>query len=211
MDGIFVTLEGPDGAGKSTQARMLADRLLDAGHTVVLTREPGGTSLGERVREILLAETSQHDALVDALLFSAARRQLVRQVIEPALDAGSVVICDRFADSTLAYQGYGAKAPLDSLWRLADVATSGLQPDRTVLLELPVETGLKRRFQGEAADLTRFETSTDFDVAFHERVRAGFLELAALESERWRVVDAQGSEAKVADAVWAAVSDLFGE
>jgi dTMP kinase len=210
-NGIFITLEGPDGAGKSTQAQLLGDRVRALGRTVVLTREPGGTSLGEKVREILLSATSEHDGLTDALLFNAARRQLVREVIEPALDAGSVVICDRFADSTLAYQGYGAKAPLDSLWRLADVATGGLQPDRTILLDLPVEAGLGRRFDGDAADLTRFETSTDFDSAFHDRVRAGFLELVALEEERWRVVDASSSEAEVAEAVWSAVEDLFSE
>jgi dTMP kinase len=207
--GIFITLEGPDGAGKSTQARLLADRVRALGREVVLTREPGGTSLGEKVREILLSATSEHDGLTDALLFNAARRQLVREVIEPALDAGSVVVCDRFSDSTLAYQGYGAKAPLDSLWRLADVATGGVLPDRTVLLDLPVEAGLGRRFEGEAADLTRFETASGFDAAFHERVRAGFLELAALEEERWRVVDASGSESEVAAAVWSAVADLF--
>jgi dTMP kinase len=209
--GIFITLEGPDGAGKSTQARLLTERVRALGRDVVSTREPGGTELGERVRDILMSTSAVHDALTDALLFNAARRQHVREVIEPALNSGLVVVCDRFADSSLAYQGYGGRVPLDSLWKLADVATGGLEPDRTVLLDLPVQAGLGRRFGGEAADLTRFEISTGFDHDFHERVRAGFLELAALEKERWRVVDAGRSETEVAEAVWSAVADVFDE
>lgn len=207
--GLFITLEGPDGAGKSSQAGALADRLRAAGRAIVLTREPGGTGLGERVREVLLSAAAAHDALTDALLFNAARRQLVRDVIAPALADGSIVVCDRFADSTLAYQGFGSGAPLDALRALAEVATDGLAPIRTVLLDLPAEIGLARRFGGSTDQLTRFETSAFFDRAFHERVRAGYLELAATEPERWRVVDAARPPDEVAAEVWEQVRDLF--
>src|SRR5688572_20404496 len=123
--GIFVTLEGPDGAGKSTQQALLEERVRALGRDVVATRVPGGTVLGERVRSILLERAADHDALLDALLFNAARRALVREVIRPALDRGAVVVCDRFTDSTLAYQGFGAGAPLDVLSRIAEIATDG--------------------------------------------------------------------------------------
>jgi dTMP kinase len=207
--GIFITLEGPDGAGKSSQAGVLADRIRSGRRAVLLAREPGGTDLGERVRDVLLSASAEHDALTDALLFNAARRQLVRDVIAPALAGGAVVVCDRFADSTLAYQGYGSGAPLAALRALAEVATDGLAPTRTVLLDLPAETGLARRFGGSLDQLTRFETSEAFDRDFHERVRAGYLELAAQEPDRWRVVDASLPADKVAARVWAAVEDLF--
>jgi dTMP kinase len=207
--GIFITLEGPDGAGKSTQARALADRIVALGREVVLTREPGGTELGERIRDVVLATSGDHDALADAFLFNAARRQLVRDVIRPALDARAVVVCDRFADSTLAYQGYGSDAPLDALRQIAEAATGGLSPDRTVLLDLDAGAGMARRLGGDQAALTRFETDTSFDTAFHQRVRDGFVTLAGEEPERWRVVDAARSEEEVAGAVWDAVSDLL--
>lgn len=208
--GSFVTIEGPDGAGKTTQAQRLRDHLEARGIPVLLTREPGGTWLGEQLREVLLARTSTAaaptDPLTDALLFNAARRQIVGEVIRPALTAGVTVICARFADSTLAYQGYGAGVPLDRLRALADVATDGLTPDLTILLDLPVEVGLARKT--ETVDQTRFETG--FDVAFHRRVRDGFLALASADVARFAVVDASTSE----DAVWSgvrlAVSRLVG-
>lgn len=208
--GLFITLEGPDGAGKSTQAAMLAERVRAAGREVVLTREPGGTQLGEQVRRLLLDSGSgKHDPLADALLFNAARRQLVREVIEPALSLARVVICDRFADSTLAYQGYGGGASLETLRTLAGVATGGMTPDRTVLLDLPVEAGLTRRRDGSAADLTRFELADEHDRAFHDRVRQGYIELAAAAVDRWRVVDATDDPERVAEGVWEVVRDLF--
>lgn len=208
--GLFITLEGPDGAGKSVQAALLADRLSAKGREVVVTREPGGTPLGERIRELLLeVDVAARDPVADALLFNAARRQLVAEVIRPALERGALVVCDRFADSTLAYQGYGAGAPLDALATLAGLATGSLWPDRTVLLDLPVEDGLARRSGGDAAGLTRFEVATEFDRAFHERVRAGFRELAQREPERWRVVDASLAPAEVSEKVWEVVRDLI--
>lgn len=207
--GVFITLEGPDGAGKSTQQTMLVERIRALGREVVATREPGGTDLGERVRTILLASSGVHDPLVDALLFNAARRRLVHDVIRPAVERGAVVVCDRFADSTLAYQGYGGGASLDVLRSLAAVSTDGLQPHRTVLLDLPTHMGLTRRHGGPQEQLTRFETDAAHGATFHDRVRAGYLELARSERDRWRVVDASAPEGEVAERAWEGVRDLF--
>lgn len=207
--GWFITIEGPDGAGKTTQAHRLAVHLEALGVDVLVTREPGGTWLGERLREILLARRPGDDAtevgpapdpMTDALLFNAARRQLVVEVVEPALAAGRTVVCARFADSTLAYQGYGAGVPLDRLRALEAVATDGRRPDITILLDLPVAAGLARK---TSEDVTRFEA--DFDQAFHERVRAGFLELAVAEPGRFVVVDAARREEDVAGSIAQAV------
>lgn len=206
--GWFITIEGPDGAGKTTQAESLAGHLRERGLEVVLTREPGGTWLGERLREVLLARTGSTaptDALTDAFLFNAARRQLVSEVIGPALSAGRTVLCARFADSTLAYQGYGAGIPLERLRALEAVSTEGLRPDLTILLDLPVESGLDRKAPG---DVTRFEA--EFGLAFHGRVRQGFLALAAADPARFTVVDATESSDVVATAVNAAVDLLIG-
>lgn len=199
--GRFITIEGPEGGGKTTLAERLAVHLEARGRRVVRTREPGGTWLGERLRELLLARTTATpvDPLTDALLFNAARRQLVEEVIRPALEADMTVICARFADSTLAYQGYGAGVPLADLRALADFATGGLTPGRTILLDVPVEVGLARK---SPDDHTRFET--EFDIAFHERVRAGFLALAVDEPERFAVIDATRDIDAVTDAVVAA-------
>lgn len=210
--GVFITLEGPDGAGKSIQAALLADRIRALGREVVLTREPGGTPLGEQIRRVLLEATvGSHDALSDALLFNAARSRLVNEVVRPALGRLAVVVSDRYGDSTLAYQGYGGGVPLDALRALAEVATGGLKPDRTVLIDLPAAAGLARRLSGEAADLTRFELDSAHDAAFHERVRTGYLGMAATEPVRWRVVDGSSAPETVAEAVWAAVADLVAE
>ena len=205
MTGVFITIEGPEGAGKTAQAERLAEALRGVGRTVVLTREPGGTALGEDIRAVLLgAKTAQAvDPRADALLFNAARAQLVAEVIRPALEAGHVVLCARFADSTLAYQGYGAGRPLPELRTIAAVATAGIAPDQTILLDVPVETGLGRKAGDER---NRFET--DFDRAFHERVRAGFLALAKEEPDRWRVVDAARSIDDVFDDVLAAALEV---
>lgn len=184
MKGLFITLEGPEGSGKTVIAQRLAEELGRRGHQVRLTREPGGTRLGERVREILLGRADLRIAArADALLFNAARAQLVAEVVRPAIEAGEVVLCARFADSTLAYQGYGAGLPLEELRSIAAVATGGLSPDLTILLDVDPETGISRKAAGSR---NRFET---FDLAFHRRVRDGFLDLARAEPERWRVVD----------------------
>jgi dTMP kinase len=195
--GRFITFEGPEGAGKTLQASRLAAALEAEGRRVVLTREPGGTRLGDALRRLLLIEDGAAIApTTDALLFNAARAQLVGEVIEPALASGDVVVCARFADSTLAYQGYGAGLPLEELRALARVATGGRTPDLTILLDVDPEIGLGRK---AAEDRTRFEAA--FDLEFHRRVRAGFLELAATEPDRFVVVDA----GRPADAVFADV------
>lgn len=191
--GWFITLEGPDGAGKSSQADRLASWLRARGMTVALTREPGGTPLGEGIRDLLLHSRAERGPRSDALLFAAARAQHVATVIEPALERGELVVCDRYGDSTLAYQGYGGGEDLAALRNLVEYATGGLRPDLTLLLDLPVQAGLARRAGGPASARTRFEDGALHDQAFHERVRDGFLSLAAAEPARWRVIDATQS------------------
>jgi dTMP kinase len=204
--GWLVTIEGPDGGGKTSQALRLRDRLLAAGVEVVLTREPGGTSVGEQIRRILLDPTIGHlDPATDALLFNAARARLVREVIRPALDRGATVISTRFADSTIAYQGYGAGVPLPDLRAMEKAATGGLVPDLTILLDLPVEIGLSRK---SGHEVTRFET--EFDVDFHRRVRDGFLAMANAEPDRFVVIDATLPKDEVEAAVEQATSRLPG-
>jgi dTMP kinase len=207
--GWFITIEGPEGSGKTTQATALADHLTRRGVDVHVTREPGGTWLGERIRDVLLARTGSTaptDPLADALLFNAARRQLVTEMIRPSLDAGGTVVCARFADSTLAYQGFGAGVALERLRALEAAATDGLTPDLTILLDLPVEHGLARKAPG---DVTRFEA--EFDLAFHRRVRAGFLALATAEPGRFAVVDASGPTPDVTIGVLEAADRLVGD
>ena len=204
--GWFITFEGPEGAGKTTQAERLRAALAAGGRPVKLVREPGGTRAGERIRRLLLLETDGDGAALgtraDALLFNAARAQLVEEVIEPALAAGTTVISTRFADSTIAYQGFGAGLDLDELRSLERFATGGLRPDLTILLDVPVELGLGRK----AGEETRFEAA--FDHAFHERVRQGFLALAADEPERFAVVDGRLPADAVSAAIDAAVERL---
>jgi dTMP kinase len=207
--GRFITLEGPDGAGKTGQATRLAEALRAAGRTVTLTREPGGTRLGERIRAALLDTDVLHVARADALLFNAARAELVDEVIVPALSRGEIVVCDRFADSTLAYQGYGAGLDLAELRRLADWGTGGLVPDLTILLDVPVAVGLERRERGPAGERSRFEDASRHPGEFHERVRAGFLALAAADLDRWRTVDGSAGADDVAAAVLDAVASVL--
>jgi len=198
--GFFLTLEGPEGSGKSTQAQRLAARLAAAGYGCTVTREPGGTPLGEEVRRILLHGLSPTPA-ADALLFNAARAQLAAEVIVPALARDEVVICDRFSDSTLAYQGYGAGQALDALRELARFAVGALVPDLTVLIDLPVEAGLRRKLGGP--DITRFESSVD--LSFHRRVRDGFLALAQAEPDRFLVIDGR----QPSDSIEAAIAETL--
>jgi dTMP kinase len=206
--GWFITIEGPEGGGKTSQAARLADAATAAGLRPLVVREPGGTPAGERIRELLLGADPAHPPLAprtDALLFNAARAQLVADVIEPALQAGRLVISTRFADSTLAYQGYGAGLPLDELRALARFATGGLGPDLTILLDLPVELGLARKVGQEE---TRFESA--FDLAFHRRVRDGFLALSRAGPARFVVLDATLAQDAVESQVLAAVERLVG-
>jgi len=185
---LFITFEGPEGSGKSTQARLLVEWLRQRGVDVLFTREPGGTPIGDRIREVLL-DPGHRDMVpeTEVLLFSASRAQLVRQVIKPHLERGGVVVCDRYADSTYAYQGYGRGVDLEMLRVVTRFATGGLVPDLTFLLDVPVEVGLMRKRDGEGEDdWNRMEEEV---VEYHERVRAGYLRLAAEDRKRWVILD----------------------
>ena len=199
---MFISFEGPDGSGKSTQIELLASALRASGHEVVTVREPGGTPAGEKVRAILLGEGGavSVDPRADALLFNASRAQLVADVIEPALARGAIVIADRFADSTLAYQGYGSGLPLDALRAIITFATAGRTPDLTLLLDLAADQGLARK---SGSGRTRFEDG--FDAAFHARVAEGFRALAAAEPTRWRLLDASAAPEALAAQISQAV------
>ena len=201
-----MTLEGPDGSGKSSLLRRLAAALGATGCDVVATREPGSTPLGEQVRRLVLDTEPRIDrtGLADALLFAAARAQHVAEVIRPALVRGALVVCDRYADSSMAYQGAGSGLPMDELAAVQRFATGGLVPDLTILLDLPVEVGLARK----SAEVTRFEAFQDH--AYHERVRAAFREFAAAEPMRYAVVDATLPEDAVVAASLAALARLVG-
>jgi dTMP kinase len=182
---LFITLEGPDGAGKSTQAIQLAEHLRAAGYQVLLTREPGGTAIGSQIRSVLMSlDNTSMDPRSEILLFSASRAQLVREVIRPNLEQGTIVICDRYFHSTLAYQGYGHGLDLAVLATITEFATGGLQPDLILLVDLPVEAGLKRRMEG--GDWNRLDA---YDLEFHQRVRDGYLHMADADPKRWEIVD----------------------
>ncbi len=189
---MFITLEGPEGSGKSTQIKRLAKRLEAMGYPVVTTREPGGTPIGDQIRHVLVRlENKELHPRTEILLFLAARAQLVEQGIKPALQDGKIILCDRYGDSTLAYQGYGHGLDLDQLRQMLDFATDHLKPDLTILMDLDVKTGLMRK---KAED--EWNRLDAYEVLFHERVREGYLKLAQQEPERWRIVDAsQGIDA----------------
>ncbi len=185
---MFITLEGPDGSGKTSQIPPLADALRAAGYDLLVTREPGGTPIGDEVRQVImdLKHKGEMHPTTEILLFQASRAQLVNEVIRPALAAGRVVLCDRYADSTLAYQGYGHQTDLDTLRRIVGFATGGLTPDLTLLLDIEAEAGLRRR----ASDSGQWNRMDAYQLEFHQRVRAGYHALAAAEPARWAVVDA---------------------
>jgi len=202
--GVFITFEGGEGCGKSTQQRLLARRIEATGRTVRSLREPGGTVVGEAVRTVLLdPEHSGLDATSEVLLYEAARAQLVAEVIEPALEAGEVVLCDRFYDSSTAYQGHARGLPLEQIELLNRIATGGLTPDRTLLLDIDAALGVQRATCEGGADRLECE-----DIAFHERVRQGFLRVAAEHADRFRIIDASGDVETVAARVASAVADL---
>lgn len=189
----FISLEGPDGCGKSTQAKRLVESLKVAGHRVLLTREPGGTAIGDQIRRVLMSLDNRRMApRTEFLLFTSSRAQLVHEVIRPHLEGGGLVVSDRFYDSSFAYQGHGHGLDLGTLQKITSFATDGLTPDLTLLLDIPVSVGLARRKDG--GNWNRLD---DYDLAFHQRVRQGYLSLAEAEPERWVVVDAD----QPADAV----------
>jgi dTMP kinase len=207
---LFITLEGPEGTGKSTQARLLARRLEREGYETVLTREPGGTRIGRRIREVLLAPG--HRAMcpeAELGLYFSDRAQHLREIVWPALGAGKIVVSDRFTDSTLAYQGFGRGLSLALIGRLDRIMTGAFRPDVTVLLDLKAETGLSRaRRRNRESESQRKEGRFEIEaLGFHERVRRGYLELARREPGRFVLVPVEGSPAKVHEAVWARLQE----
>ncbi|ADJ26177.1 thymidylate kinase [Dehalogenimonas lykanthroporepellens BL-DC-9] len=202
--GKFITFEGCEGAGKSTQAGLLAGMLASNGMKTILTREPGGTPLGEEISRLLKwGKIGDIDALSELLLFNASRAELVFTVIEPALKAGKIVICDRFTDSSLVYQGGGRGLSTETVIRVNDIATRGLKPDMTILLDIPISTGQHRK-SNSVAD--RFEQEAD---EFHKSVRQSYLALAEADPERWKVVNGTLSRSEVTEAVWKHVKALL--
>ena len=204
---MFITFEGPEGSGKSTQVPLLVTHLRAQGYTVFQTREPGGTSIGDQIRDVLhdLRNEGMHPH-AEILLYCASRAQLVAQEIQPRLAAGEIVVCDRYADSTLAYQGYGRGLDHDVLRTILNFATGGLVPDLTLYLDLSVEEGLQRRQHAaqEGAEWNRMDAQS---LAFYQRVQAGYLEMAATEPDRWARIAADASpetvQAAIRDAVMA--------
>ena len=209
MKGRFITFEGGEGCGKSTQVRRLKEALEAEGHEVLLTREPGGTRLSELIRGLLKDEREDPPCdRAELLLFLAARAQLVRNVIRPALDAGTWVVSDRFSDSTFAYQGYGRGLPLDVLRLANDFACEGLRPDLTVLLDVDTETSRTRLRTREAATNTTADRIEQAGDAFHARLRQGFLEMAAQEPNRIVTIEASGTPDEVWEKVWKSLTPL---
>ena len=201
---LFITFEGGEGCGKSVQARALYRRLSQLTIPTLLTHEPGGTPFGNRIgRWLKWAPDKDISPLTELLLFNASRAQLVTEVIQPGLKSGKVVVCDRYADSTTAYQGYGRGLDLDAVKAINNAATQGLKPNLTVLLDISAEEGLARK-RGKKQD--RFEQEK---LAFHQRVREGYLKLAAEEPERWLVIDATQSKKRIAEIIWQRVSQLL--
>ncbi|KYH33811.1 dTMP kinase [Neomoorella mulderi] len=198
--GLFITLEGPDGSGKTTQMERLECFLSRRGFTVECTREPGGTPLAEAIRQLLLEPRyGPIDARAEILLYAAARAQHVAERIRPALAAGKIVLCDRFTDSSIAYQGYGRRLGIELVRQVNNLATGGLLPDLTLLIDVPVELGLARLRGKGPADRLEGE-----DLDFHRRVRRGYLELRRLEPQRVRLIDGTGSP----DAVWSQIEKV---
>lgn len=211
--GLFITFEGGEGAGKSTQARRLKDYLESRGREVVLTREPGGTPEAEKIRDLLVQRDGGNwTPLAECLLFFAARQMHVETLIKPALREGKIVICDRFTDSTRAYQSFGHGFSLETIEKLNQVALDGFSPDLTFILDLPVETGLQRSFSQKEKSAGREATEDRFeklDRGFHDKLRQGFLTIAAAEPRRCRVIDATQSVEDIAIAVQKGVADAL--
>ena len=209
--GFFITFEGVEGCGKTTQLRLLKERLELAGEKVTSTREPGGCPIADKMRAILLdAENSAITPLSELLLYAAARAQHVREVIVPALERGEIVLCDRFTDATLAYQGHGRGLDLATIGQLNELATGGVEPKLTLLIDCPVQIGLSRALARiEATSGAREERFELESVRFHERVREGYLTLAAAFPERFVVIDGSGDVAQTEKLVTAALSSMI--
>jgi dTMP kinase len=201
---LFITFEGGEGSGKSVQTRALYRKLCRLNISAVLIHEPGSTPLGERLTRLLKwAQSTNISPLTELMLFNASRAQLVEEVVRPALKAGKIVVCDRYTDSTIAYQGYGRRLDISRIKNINSLATDALKPDLTVLMDIPVDKGFARK-TGQEPD--RFEKEAK---AFHQRVRKGYLKLAAEEPERWLVIDARLSKEKIKQIIWKKVSSLL--
>ncbi len=199
---FFITLEGPEGGGKSTQAKRLAEQLQSEGHDVLFTREPGGTEIGDQIRKVIMSlDNKSMSPEAEFLLFSASRAQVVRQLIQPQLARDGIVVCDRFYDSSLAYQGYGHDLDLETLRVVTRFVTGGLVPDLTILLDLSSELGLERRKSDG-----RWNRLDDYDLAFHERVREGYFKLMETEPERWVLIDASQMQDEIQEQIRSAVA-----
>ncbi len=203
---MFITFEGTEGSGKSLQARALVTRLRERSLLVLATHEPGGTPLGNEVRQLLLTRDELHVAArAEALLMNASRAQLVDEVIRPALDRGEIVVCDRYADSTLAYQGAGRGLDRQELFSVISFATAGLQPEMTMLLDVPVEVGLARKHAQSGSN--RFEAEA---LAFHTRVRETYQAMAQADAQRWNCFNGLEEPDRIADNIWSAVAARMG-
>jgi len=188
---LFITFEGPDGSGKSTQIHLLADSLTRQGYEVFCTREPGGTSIGDQIRQVLHdVDNTEMAARAEILLYSASRAQLVEQAILPHLNRGGMVLCDRYADSTYAYQGYGRQLDLETLRLITRFATQELKPDLTIYLDVDVAEGLRRKVTANTAGEGEWNRMDRLELEFYQRVRAGYLEMAQNEPGRWLIIDA---------------------
>lgn len=213
MSGLFFTFEGGEGAGKSTQIRKFRGKLESLGHEIIQPREPGSTLTGEMIRDILKFEKSG-EALsprCELLLFEAARAQLMDNVIGPALKNGKYVLCDRFFDSTTAYQGYGREMNIEDIFNLNRIATQGLSPDITFLLDLPVSEGMERAHARAEEQQGKKDTFEALKIQFHERVRNGYLTIAASYPERMKVIDASKSPDVVAESIWNVYVQKYGK
>ena len=208
----FITFEGPDGSGKTTQIQALHNHLTHDGYSVLLVREPGGTSIGDKIRSILHdLENMEMLPNAEALLYSASRAQVVGQVIRPALETGTIVLCDRYAESTLAYQGYGHGLDLELLESITTFVTCGLRPHLIIYLDIEAEEALRRKQSGFRAGECEWNRMDQQDLDFHRRVRVGYLQMASEEPDRWFVLDATHPIASLRDAIQERVERLLAE
>lgn len=215
MNGIFITFEGPDGSGKTTQLKKLGEELKKLGHDVLVTREPGGTAISDKIRSIILDPVNEE--MVDqaeVLLYAASRAQHVHQLILPALEAGRIVLCDRFIDASVAYQGYGLGLDVEQVKAISRYASSGLQATRTFILDVPVEVSMTRLHQRASGATTAAEQLDRIEqkhVDYHSRVREGFHQIASDHPERVRVINANRSVEEIAEDIWSQCNRLLEE